>query len=586
MATIKAQQLYAYQDQSDGQRTIVATGADGSGVLSLSNAVLYWDINGNPVLIFTPSTGATNPRMASSRDFAFFADGISGDLYKWHVKNGLSKWGPTAPVVAPTVGAPIGAGSITLTTGRKYAVAFYNATTQSYSDFSPISVSSGPLSRQNVPLSGIPVSSDPQITNKLIVATADGGDPTTLYQVTTIANATTTYTDSTTEITLTSGTIWQETDSTGIQHGLLGNQPPPNGSFPIYHNGRIFLAVGEILFFSKSLAEVTTSSGIIAGRYEEAFVPDNSLSISTGAEQIHGLLSDGQTLYIGTELHIRRLLGDGPENFSQPETVFPQTGLLNQNVWQLVYVEGTPVGTMWMTPDFRVMASDFNTYTNVGTPINPILATINQSALNSCWAAMVSNGPYNFYMLAIPTGTNTVADTFCVYDMRLRQWYVWQFADQFLSGMFYVSLSGTPRWVFCDASGNLRLIDPTATYDRQGDATQTAITSTVQTTWLNLGDPNVRKALNQLEIETVDPALTVTVEGASTNADFKTPHTVVTNAPLVTSALGPYIVPVAGYAAIDRHYRFTINSTSGQTSTPSDVILGFFSADLVPIHRI
>lgn len=583
---IQAKQLYAYQDQADGQRTLVACSGDASGIASPANNVVYWDANGNPLNIFTPSTNAAPPRMASSRDYAFFSDGVAGDLYKWHIINGRSKWGLSQPGISPTVGAPIGSGSITLTTGRKYGIVYYNATTQSYSDVSPLSASTGPLTNQNIPLSSIPVSSDPQVTNKLVVATADGGDPTTLYQLATIANATTTYTDQTNNITLINGTIWQETDSAGNFHGLYGNQPPPNGSFPTYHNGRMFLAVGEILYFSKSLADVTTSSGIMAGRFEEAFVPDYSLPVSTGAEQIHGLLSDGQTLYIGTELHIRRLLGDGPTNFSQPETVFPQTGLLNQNVWQLVYVEGTPVGTMWMTPDLRVMSSDFNTYQDVGTPILPILKTINPAALNNTWAVMVSNGPYNLYMLALPTGTNTAADTFCVYDMRLRKWFVWQFADQFLSGVFYVTLTGILRWVFCDANGNIRLIDPTTTYDRQGDSTQSAITSTIQTTWLNLGDPNIRKTLNQLEVETVDSALTVTVEGASTSAQFATPNAVVTNAPLVASALGPYIVPIAGNPAIDRHYRMTFTSTSGGSSTPTDVLLGYLTADVLPIHRV
>lgn len=586
MPTIKAQQLYAYQDQGDGQRTLIATAADASGIPSMTNNIVYWDANGNPVLIFTPSVGAVRPRMASSRDYAFFMDGVSKDLQKWHVINGLSAWGSNSPLVAPVVGAPINSGSITLITGRKYAVAFYNPTTASYTDISPISASTGALTNQNSPLSAIPVSSDPQMTQKLLLATADGGNPATLYEVASLANATTTYTDATPELTLVNNTIWQETDSNGNLHGLIGNQPPPNGLYPTYNNGRMFLAVGETLYFSKSLADVTTSSGVVAGRYEECWIPDYSTAVSTGAEQIKGLLSDGQTLYIGTELHIRRITGDGPSNFSEPQIIFPQTGLLNQNTWQVVFVEGQPVGTMWLTPDFRVMFSDFNTYAEVGTPILSYLQQMNPAATNAAFAVMVSNGPYNLYMLGIATGSNTAADTFLVYDLRRKKWYVWQFADPFLAGIYYVNLAGTPRWTFCDVNGVIRAVDSTTTYDRQGDPNQATITSTVQTTWLSLGDANARKALNQFEIETVDANLLFTLEGASTDVQFVTPNAVLTNVPLVQSVLGPFVVPAAASAAVDRFYRMKFVSTSGASSTPEDVLLGYVSVDLAPIHRL
>jgi hypothetical protein len=587
-ATIEAQNMYAYQSQALGERTLVAVAADGSGVQSLTNNVLYWDIGGNPITIFNPAVMASRVRMVDSRDWAYFADGV--DYLKWNIAAGLSSWGIASPLTGPVLGASVGSGQITVLIGRVYYVAFFNSVSQSYTDISPASASTGPLTAQNQNLITLPVSTNPAVTSKIILATSDGGNPNTLYQIATIPNSQTTYLDTTSQAVLLASSIWQNTDTSGVIHGLFGNQPPPKGSYPTSHNGRIFMAVGEVLYYSKSLAEVTTSSGIIAGRYEEAWPPDNSINVATGAELIHGLLSDGQILYIGTEEHIFRLLGDSASNFSQPQIVFPQTGLMNQDTWQLVYIEGTPVGTMWVTPDLRVMASDFNTYDNVGTPVQKIMNTMNPSAATNSWAVMVSNGPYNFYMLAIPTGTNTEPDTFLVYDLRLRKWYVWQFADLFSSGIFYTNLAGIPRWVFCDSNGIIRLIDPTQVLDRATDAVPVPITSTLQTTWLDFDDSMMRKTLNEIEVETSIPATTaVTVLGGSTQAQLNTtPNTVVSGAPLTQSPFGltgDYKVYLAGYSAIDRFYKINISSSSSATSTTNDVVLGAYSVESIPIHR-
>lgn len=587
-ATLEASNLYAYQDEAQGERTLMAVASDGSGVPSIANNVIYWDINGNPNPIFTPSQFAQRVRAVDSRDFAYFEDGVTADLLKWNIVDGLSSWGIAGPISGPVISTTT-SGSITLLTGRVYFIAYFNNTTQSYSDLSPASAITGPLTAQNQNLISIPTSTNPQVTNRILLATADGGDQTTLYEITTLDNSTSTYTDSMPETTLLTQSVWQETDSTGVLHGLFGNQPPPNGSYPISSNGRLFMSIGEVLYFSKSLAEVTTSSGIIAGRYEEAWPPTNAINVSTQAEEIHGLLSDGQTLYIGTEEHIFRLLGDSPQNFSEPQIIFPQTGLLNQDVWQLVYIEGTPVGTMWMTPDLRVMSSDFNTYTDVGTPIQNILNTINKSSLSTSWAVMASNGPYDFYILAIPTGINTVPDTFCVYDMRVKKWFIWYFADDFSCGIFYFNLAGIPRWIFVDQSGTVRLIDPLSTQDRSDAVTPIPIESTLRTVWLDFSDSMMRKSLNEMEVVTSDPNIECTIEGASTIAEFQAPVTT-----LVTDAIptlspfgssGEYKVYLAGTTAVDRFYRLTWVSSSSESSETTDVVLGGYSIEIMPIHR-
>jgi hypothetical protein len=583
--TIQAENIYSYQSDAAGIRTLIALASDGTGSPSIANNVVYWDANGVAQTIFTPANKATNLRSAYSRDYMYFTDGIRGDLQKWNFTNGLSTWGLLAPVVAPTLGSP-GSGLINVITGRNYFVVYEDPISINYSDLSPISASTGPLTNNNQPITGIPVSTQANSTTKTILATADGGDTTVLYFVTTLPNATTTYTDNTPELTLLENQVFQYTDTAGVSHGVFGNQPPPNGSFPTKHNGRIFMANGQLLQFSKSLADLITATGTIPGRYEEDWPLTNNIDISEIAEQIRGLLSVNQTLYIGTETAVHALLGDSPANFTEPAILFNDTGVMTQNVWQVVFLENTPVGAMWVTPDFRVLGSDYNTYANVGVPIQNTLNTINPAAINNCFAISTNSGAYNFYVLFLATGSSVVPNTLCVYDMRMKKWFIWTCVDNFLSGLFYVNLFGVPRWIVVDANGNIRQFSQQYVLDEQGDATQTGITTTVKTTYLQMGEPQTRKILNELEVITVDPNLLVSVEGASTSAEFDGPNTkVITNAPMIVNAFGDYKVPLAGTPTVDRSYRLTFVSTSNINSKTNDVVLGSFSAEVRPLNR-
>lgn len=834
--TIKSRNTYLYQNLNDNSRTIIACAGDGTGVNSLTNNVLYWNGAGTPTSIFTPSVGATNPRMAFSRDYAYFADGVTADLDSWNIDVSTQLWGIAAPTSAITVGTPsggsftfalsavanasagstvytgvglsslaagaivtitgfltsanngvftvsasspttvtvnnasgvaetdpgtlvttnqlfpvtttngwgpnahvggyeggvnlgynfgldpgttgaytnpnnaidgnpatfayavgqhthayfgcvwvfpaftgslnnltlnitsevpvtgtdgfivnnrsaaiyysidggntwtlvynsqtrtkttdtfplasgqdlskvqvmafldshddmyqkvyeifiqgtnVGSGPITLLSGRYYYVSYINSTKENFSDLSPVSNFSGPIAGGTFPLTNLPVSSDPQVDEKVILATADGGDPTTLYGLAVVPNSQTTYVDTTPESAIVNLNIYQQTDINGNSIGLVFNQPPQNGSFPTVHKGRIFMALGASVIFSKTLTEVTTSSGIIAGRPEEDFPPQYQLNTSPGAEQIHGLLSDGYTLYIGTERHIRRLVGDDPTTFQLPNVVFSEAGLLNQNVWQIVFLEGTPIGCMWMTPDFRVIGSDFNTYNDVGTPIQTTLNSINQSAAQKCWGQFLGYGPYNFYVLAIPTGTNTEPDTLCIYDLHLRKWFIWKPADTCISSLYYVNLSGFPRFMMFTSDGTIRYMDPTLVADKQGEVDVAVINTLLQTSWLHLGDPTMRKVLNEIEVMTFDTGLLVTVEGAESAQDFLAPKVLLNNSPLTASQFGPLKAYMVGSDSRGRFYRFTFSSTSQVgRSAVTDTLLDYFSVNVLPMNRI
>jgi len=494
--------------------------------------------------------------------------------------DGTITWYAVEPV-------PSGVGSITLLKGRYYYVIFLNSVTQGMSDLSPVTALTGAITNGQVYLSNIPISGDSQVDSKIILATADGGDPTTLYFIAQIPNTQTTYLDNISELLLPLQNIYQETSSYGNLIGVIGNEPPPNGSYPTLHQGRIWLAQGQYLYFSKALSDMLTSSGIVAGRYEECFPPENSLDVSPGSEIIRGLLSDGYTIYAATERHIHRVTGSDPTNFSTPNVLFSETGLLTQNVWKIIFREGTPIGCAWLTPDFRVILSDFNTYQDIGKGVQTILNTINTSASTNSFANFVGYGAYNFYVLQIPTGTNTACDTALVFDTHLQKWYVWQFADKMTAGIFYITLGGLPRWMLFSADGTIRYVDPTLVVDKQTESDATNITTTIQTTWLHLGDATLRKLLNEIEVMTNDLSLTVTIEGAENAADFQSPINIVTGASLIPTQFGPLKTFLVGLDSRSRYYRFTFSSTSSVTiSKVTDVLLGYYSVNVLPLNRL
>lgn len=492
---------------------------------------------------------------------------------------------------ALTVGTPVG-GSITLSVGRIYYYVYRNSSTGHISGLSDPSVSTGPLSTKSVPLSNIIASTDTQVDFVDILATADGGDETTLYYVGSVANGTTTFSDDVDEDTLLLNNTYLETDQYGNEIGVADNTPPPTAAIGIKHRGRIYLANGQYLYFSKSLGEVTTSTGLIAGRYEEAWPADYVLDISAGAESIRGLLSDGMILYIGTERHVRRLIGDGPLNFTKPDVTFAEVGVLNQEVWKVVYHEGMPTGVIWLTPDFRVIWSDFNTYRDISPPIqgsaftSGYLNSINQSAaVAACRAEIFTSGPYDFYFLLIPTGSNTIADTILVFNIKTQQWFRWLTPEKINSILFNVTAAGVPQLIFASDDSDWHRFGtgiagvPLLTQDFPGGVA-TNITTTVQTSWLDLGDSGMRKSLNNLDVGTADTALTVNIEAASTLQDFASPPTIISGRGLTSNAYSDYRMFPIGNKFRKHFYRYTFNSSSQDVE-----VLDRFAQEVFPVHK-
>lgn len=537
----------------------------------------------NPT-IFTPSSGADTPYMVNSRDFGYFADGVAADLIKWNgaVTGGTSSWGFVAPTTNMGV-ADGGAGSITLLTGRTYFLIFENSTTGATSDLGPASASTGPLTARRVNITALEVSTNPQVDKKILLATGDGGDQTVLYFVAELANAVTTYTDNTPEDALLQANVYQETDDLGFTHGVADNIPPPTtAKYPIRHQGRIWMLDGHTLVFSKNLDEVTTSSGLITGRYEEAFPGDNQIDVAGVAETPIGLISDGRALYIGTERHIRRLTGDSPNNFNSPDVVFNEVGVLNIHVWKVVFIEGQPIGLIWISPDKRIIFSDYNFYRDIGTPIQDQINQINSTtAAQNSRAWFVSGGQFDCYMLAVPTGTSTECNKLFVFNLATKKWLVWNLTDNIRTLLFNINSQGIPHWIFGADTSKAYVFDETLTQDRVNDNVDSVIYPVqIKSNWMDFGDPSVRKILNEVEIVTDDTELDVTLTGASFASEFNTPNTI-REGPLVKGPFGEYKLYLASARAHDRYYKLDMVSHN-----ESNLVLSSFNFEIGGIHRV
>jgi hypothetical protein len=574
-----ARRLYVYQNEATGARKIITSSTSGIDAYTESGTLFAHSI-------FSTSGFAAPARMVNSRSYAYFTTGTANQ-YKWAgtvssgtTPSGVTAWGILAPVTALSVGAPT-SGSITLKAGREYFVAYRNSTTGHISHLNPVSASTGPLTAQNVPLSNIPVSSDAQVDTKVILATLDGGDQTTLYLLATLANVSTTLTDSTPDTTLSGNNVYSYIDSSGLQHGCVFNTPPPQGTTPIKHKGRLWMVNGQRLAMSKSLDEVTTSTGTVAGNYEEAWPAAWQIDISEGSETPRALLSDGTVLYIGDERRIRTLSGDNLLNWTNPEIQFNDVGVLNQETWKQVFMEGQPVGSIWLSPDFRIIQSDFNTYRDIGSPIQDQLTTINVAAATNSCAMSVSDGEFDLYVLAVPLGGATDPNTLFVYNLRTQTWCSWALPDPVVGMLYNVTQSGTIQKLIATNGTYQHLwnMDRTYTQDRLGQA-PTNITSVIQTSWLGLGDYRFRKILNDIEVLTADTAMTVTIEGATNVSDFVTPITVITNAPLTLGVLGKWKLYLASSVTKYNYYRFTFTSTGSQLQVLSGFNLEYIQMQL------
>src|SRR3984893_15015605 len=119
-------------------------------------------------------------------------------------------------------------------------------------------------------------------------------------------------------------------------------------------------------------------------------------------------------------------------------------------------------------------------------------------------------------------------DTLLVFDLKGKMWYVWQATDVMLGGLYNISLSGNPQFLSVANTGTIYNWGPQFAQDRVGGI-PVPFPGTIESSWQDFTDGAARKYLNEIEIITGDAGMSVTIEGASTKAQFLSPNTVVAN---------------------------------------------------------
>lgn len=615
---------------SNGRNRFVLTASNASGALGPDNKIHAVNENGslitNPIL--TPSTSAAHPEISTSRDYVFITDGRTADLKKWDTDDD-----PTSTNTSPETSAAIpsvtfngilvpepagangamdatataeGTGEISLVDGRAYTVIFRNSLAGTTSNIAPFTGRMGVTSNPGnaavgvtIELTNIPISADPQVDQRIILATSDGGVLDTLYEVTRLNdNTTTSYTDEKAEDVLTASNLWAEILADGTEVGVIGNtsvrevavaaaDSAIGPTLSCVFRGRMFYAIGHFLYWSKNHAEVTTSTGNVCGRWEEAVPARNQTPISSnGSETITSLRTDDVALYIGTNRAVYVLDSDQP-GLNPPRAIFQEVGVLNNAVWSTVYHEGHAVGAIWMTPDRRVIHSNFMTYRDIGndadrgSAIQTALNALSTSVVTTATSTFIADGPHEFYVLC-PGGSSL--NTFW-YHLKTGAW-MRQFSSIaslqcFAVCSMYDSVNLRVLPVFSTVGQRLFRWNKDAVRDDTTDA-NTLPTPSIETVWLDFGDPTLTKTLNAVEVQSDESAITVTIYGANSEDQFDTPTTISTE-PFFTNLGGQLFCPVADLRTTYRFFKFAFG---GFTTSDETDVLSFLAIEFAPVGRI
>lgn len=393
-----------------------------------------------------------------------------------------------------------------------------------------------------------------------------------------------------TGLTLLNANLWVDTDGYGNIFGIANNTPPPFGLlYPTLHQGRMFATDGKSLFFSKSLAEVTTSTGLITSRWEEAWPGTNSIPIGLNNEIILGLKSSGQTLHIGTAKSIYAMEGTDPTNFSIPSSLFQETGIVSNDTWNTIYAQGKPAGYLWISPDLKVIFSDFNTFQDVGQPIYTIISAWANSYNAYAKINSLTYGPYNLVFISFQV--SGVGQEFLIFETTMQKWYRWTVPSN-TSGplstfvyeqpetgyraLFMFQTTATQTYVAC--------FDPQFVTDNTPSHSSAAIPYNIQTSWSSLGDGLAFKTINEMGVLTSDSAMTVTAYGARQQSDFASP-TLLKSGTLSLNPLGTYKFYMAGVPTNGIFYSFKFNNSSPALSLGGEDVLTRFVVESFPMSR-
>jgi hypothetical protein len=261
---------------------------------NLSGAVKLLVDTPNRVNVFTPTAqsllflktpGSSRTRFCTVANSVFMVNGVDTKRYDG---TNLSDIGIDAPALAPTI--TIIGGSLSPIKGYKWCYAYRDDNAQHEGTASPFSASTLGQTNKNFTLQG-PMSTDPRVTSIVIYRILDGGS--IYYKVASVTNTGSgnwTYTDSSTDDQINNFIAAQ------INHA---NDPPPDeASNIIFHMGRLWLAVGNAIYFAGG-PDTLVGSGL------EAWPPANRFTVP-GAITAMVSVSSGLLVFTDSDTYIVR----------------------------------------------------------------------------------------------------------------------------------------------------------------------------------------------------------------------------------------------------------------------------------------
>ncbi len=332
-------------------------------------------------------------------DQLYIGGGGSTDLNIRFDGTNAYKMGITAPSSAPTVSAPQAGGSLnpTSSTGYSWVITFANALNQE-SNPSPVSNSVqivGGSGNYTVNLSNIPVSSDPQVTKRLIYrTTADGAVWLLVYTIN--DNTTTTYSDGNADSTL------------GIAADFFSNGVPPHFTMIEIFQGVAFMAGDpnnkSRIWFSANSRPANLNSNDF-----------RDLDPNDG-DMITGLRKFQSTVVATKNYSIWLAIGSDRTTFGFNKQASVVGSVNNASI---VEVPGQNK-LIFLTPDARFYSFDGVTAAPVAQQLEPILQNINKGKLAATVGCQVP--ALNQVRWLVYNGSYNLGNLIIWYDYVLDKW--------------------------------------------------------------------------------------------------------------------------------------------------------------------
>ena len=339
------------------------------------------------VLIWT-STIAEPFDFVISSNVVYFGNGK--DMKKYDGTT-LTNWGILSPSVAPTFA--LVAGTQNTYTGWNYVYTYYNSTSGHESSPSPLSLSTGLITNQNVSV-GVVASTDPQVTNIRIYRTTDGGatNPPQMAEISNspFPNTTGSYVDSTPDISLSIRTAPQF---------FLNDPPPPQKGFVAY-GGRLWGFLNNMTYYSGA-------EEIANGVQEECWPSGLAGNFYPWPNEVmgHASLLDGIAVFVAETVY--KVEGDTLDTFRR-YILLRRRGTRSRTTIASI---GSSVA--WLDTSRTIWVSDMG---EIGIPIRPDIAAIDPTQ-----AYMAIHIAGLFHWVILLDGAQGIL---YVYDLDLNQWQV------------------------------------------------------------------------------------------------------------------------------------------------------------------